>query len=78
MTQAVKQPFTNLQLEILKLYARQVSEHDLLKIKKLLAKYFAQKAMDLADQAWDEKGWTSEDEEKLLNEHFRKSSKTAQ
>lgn len=76
--QAVKQPFTNLQLEILKLYARQVSEHDLLEIKKLLAKYFAQKAMDLADQAWDEKGWTSEDEEKFLNEHLRRPPKTAQ
>ena len=66
--QAVKQPLTNLQLEILKLYARQVSEHDLLEIKKLLAKYFAQKAMDLADQAWDEKGWTNKDEERFLNE----------
>jgi hypothetical protein len=74
--QAAKQPFTNLQLEILKLYARQVSEHDLLEIKKLLAKYFAQKAMDLADQAWDEKGWTRADEENFLNDHFRKSSAT--
>ncbi len=75
--QAAKQPLTNLQLEILKLYSRQVSEQDLLEIKNLLAKFFAQKAMDLADQSWDEKGWTSKDGKKFLNDRFRSPSDSA-
>ncbi len=62
-TQTIPQPFTNLQLELLKLYARRVPEQDLQEIKKLLAQYFMDKASDLADEIWDEKGLT---EEKLL------------
>ncbi len=67
-TQTIPQPFTNLQLELLKLYARRVPEQDLLEIKRLLAQYFMDKASDLADEIWDEKGLT---EEKLLNKHRR-------
>lgn len=65
---ALKQPFSNLQLELLKLYAANVSDEDLLAIKKWLAKYFFEKAKDAADKAWDEKGF---DEETLLKTHRR-------
>ncbi|MDZ4679298.1 MAG: hypothetical protein SH848_20205 [Saprospiraceae bacterium] len=67
-TQSIPQPFNDLQLELLKLYARRVSEQDLLEIKRLLAKYFMDKASDLADQVWDEKGLT---EEEILAQHRR-------
>ena len=73
--QAVKQPLTNLQLELLKLYSRKVSEQDLQSIKQILAQYFSNKAMDLADKTWDQNNWTEEDTERLSNEHLRKSSK---
>ena len=66
--QNIPQPFTNLQLELLKLYARSVPEQDLLEIKRLLAQYFMDKASDLADKIWEEKGLT---EEKLLSQHLR-------
>ncbi|MFN7120002.1 MAG: hypothetical protein ACK4TA_24625 [Saprospiraceae bacterium] len=66
--QTIPQPFTNLQLELLKLYAREVSEEDLLEIRRLLAQYFMDKASDLADQIWEEKGLT---EEALLAQHRR-------
>ena len=66
--QTIPQPFTNLQLELLKLYARKVPEQDLLEIKRLLAQYFMDKASDLADKVWDEKGLS---EEKILSEHRR-------
>lgn len=66
--QTIPQPFTNLQLELLKLYARKVSEQDLAQIKRLLGQYFADKASDLADKVWDEKGLT---EEKILAKHRR-------
>lgn len=68
--QTIPQPFTNLQLELLKIYARSVSEQDLLEIRRLLAQYFMDKASDLADQVWDEKGLT---EEQILGQHRRTS-----
>ncbi len=66
--QSIPQPFSDLQLELLKLYARQVSEQDLLEIKRLLAQYFLDKASDQADQVWEEKGLT---EEEILSQHRR-------
>lgn len=67
----VQHSLSNLQLELLKLFARNVAEQNLLEIKKLLVKYFAKKAMDLADKVWEENNWTEADEQKMLNEHLR-------
>lgn len=58
------QPLSNLQQELLKLYSANVSEEDLLHIKKYLAQYFGAKAISEADKIWDErniptKQWTS-------------------
>ena len=72
--QAVKQPMTNLQLELLKLYTRKVSEQDLQSIKQMLAQYFSNKTMDLADKIWEKNNWTDEDAERFSNDHLRKSS----
>ena len=66
--ESIPQPFTNLQLELLRLYAKQLPEKDLIEIKRLLGQYFADKASDLADKIWDEKGLTAE---KILNTHQR-------
>ena len=65
---AIKQPFSNIQLELLKLYSKDISESDLIQIKLLLAHYFAEKAMDEADQIWEEKNYTVE---KILETHRR-------
>jgi hypothetical protein len=67
----VKQPLTALQLELLKLFARNISENDLLEIKQFLVKFFAEKAMDSADEIWKMNNWTEVDEIKMLNEHNR-------
>ena len=67
----LKTPLTNLQLELLKLYAQEVSDEDLRAIKKMLAKYFAEKAMDAADKVWEEKEWNDEVVEKLSNTRMR-------
>lgn len=37
----------------------------------MLARYFAEKAINLADQVWDANKWTEKDEEHFLNEHAR-------
>jgi len=59
-TPEIKSPLTNLQLELLKLFAQDVKEEDLLAIRQIIAAYFANKAMDLADNVWDRDNWTDE------------------
>ncbi len=61
MQQTLSSPLTPLQLEILQFFAQNPSEEDLKAIKLLIANYYAEKAMDMADQIWEENGWTAED-----------------
>lgn len=61
-------PLTNVQMELLKLYSTNLSQDDLLDLKKILARYFAQKAINGADKIWEEKGLSNEDMKKWLNE----------
>ena len=63
--------FNEMQLEILKLFAREMSQEDLKAIKRLIVRYFAQKAIKGANQVWDSNAWTKEDEARLLNIHER-------
>jgi hypothetical protein len=64
-------PLSNLQRQMLELFAKDVPEKDLLAIKHLIGRYFAEKAMDLADEAWENKGLTDKDVERLLNTKMR-------
>ncbi len=67
----VKQPLTNLQLELLKIFERDIDEKDLLEIKKFFVQFFANKSMDLADKVWENNNWNEDDEEFFLKEHNR-------
>lgn len=67
----VEFPLNKSQLEILKLFSREMDEKDLLEIKRLIVRYLGEKITKMADQAWDEKNWTQEDMEKLINSHNR-------
>ncbi len=62
---------SNLQLELLKLYATDIPEKQLLDIKLLLAAYFA----DLIDRdmeaLWDEKKWGEKTIEEWKHERLR-------
>lgn len=69
-------PLSNLQQELLKLYASNVEDADLLHIKRYLAKYFAEKAIKEADRIWDEKGYTNETMDQWLNEDDNSGKKT--
>ena len=71
METSIKQPLTSLQLELLKLFARDIDENDLIEIKKLLIQYFANKAMDAADKVWEQNKWNEQDENRFLNEQNR-------
>jgi hypothetical protein len=69
------QVMSNLQLELLRTFTRQVSDDDLLVIRKMLVDYFAKKAMDSADETWDKNNWTNKDTIQLSSEHNRKAQK---
>jgi len=58
---------SNLQLELLKLFAANIQEEDLLHIKHYLARYFAEKAIHEADAIWEEKGYDNKTMHEWLN-----------
>jgi hypothetical protein len=62
-------PLTNGQIELMKLFRTNMSEQELLELKDLLAKFYADKATQRANQIWDEKGLTNEDMDKWLNQN---------
>ena len=73
--QTLKTPFTNAQLELLKLFSRNFSEEELLEMKRQLAQFFAKKAITEADKIWEKKGWTNKDAERMVKKHLRKPYK---
>ena len=50
-------PLTEPQLDLLKMFSHKVDDADWLAIKRMIVHYFAQKAIDGANQVWDEQGW---------------------
>ncbi len=59
------------QLEILKLFTRELEENDLIEIKRLIVTYLAGKVTRMADDIWDKNNWTNDDMERLLKTHKR-------
>jgi len=62
---------SNAQLELLKLFADDLSEEELADLKRILLAYKLQRVVQLADKVWDEKGWTQETMDEFLNTHMR-------
>ena len=73
--EVIKQPFTNVQLEILKAFFRNLSDEDLIEFRRTIAMFFAERATAATDKVWEEKGWTDADVERMLNTKMRKSKK---
>ena len=51
-------PLSNVQIELLKLYATGVSDDTLLELKKTLAQFFVDRMRKNADAVWEEKGYS--------------------
>ena len=66
---------TNLQLELLKVFSYELPEEQLLEIRQLLAKFFAEKVDEEMDQLWTERGWTEDTMREWANEHLRSAKK---
>ena len=69
--EAVEYPLSNMQLELLKLFSRDIKEEDLIEIKRLIVRYLADRLAEKADEVWDEQSWSDEKMEELLNTHMR-------
>ena len=63
-----QQPLSNVQMELLKLYAMDVPEDDLLHFKNYFAHFYMQKAIKEADEIWNKKKYTNELMNNWLNE----------
>lgn len=64
-------PFSNIQMELLQLYKSDISDADLVVIKKMIADYFAEKSINMADEIWDKEGWDDKKIEDLLQTKMR-------
>ena len=65
---------SNLQTELLKLYALNVSENDLIEIRKLIGNYFANKVVDSIEEFLEKENISTETYNNWENEHFRRKS----
>jgi hypothetical protein len=66
-----EQRFSKLQLELLSLYNRDISDEELIQIRGMLARFFAKRATQKANAVWDEKNL---DAGTILRKHRRRSS----
>lgn len=66
---------SNIQLELLKLYATDIPDEDLINIKRLMVQYFAEKITQQMDMLWEENNWTAQTMHEWAAGHIRSSSK---
>ena len=60
------QTLSNVQMELIKLYSTNLEYDDLMEVKKKLANHFAQKAINEADNIWDQKKMSADTMEAWL------------
>lgn len=73
MQTTLKQPFTNVQLELLKTFSHQLPESDLIDLKNTLALFFAKRLVNQANIVWEEKNWNDKLVDEMLHTKMRKS-----
>lgn len=64
----VNPPLTNVQAELLKLFAREIPDEELEELKNVIARFLLEKARDKADKLWDERGYDEKTIDRLLDE----------
>ena len=63
---------TPAQREILSLFRRDLPDEAWEELRAVVADFFARRAVASADRAWDERGYTDEDAERMLHGHDRR------
>lgn len=61
--------FTKAQLELLKMFSRDIPDEQWEEIRQLISRYFMQKVVEIADKVMED--WTQEDFDRLLHTHLR-------
>jgi hypothetical protein len=69
--EALQMPFNQAQLDILKVLARPMSDAELVELKRVIVRFFANKLVAKANETWDKNGWTTADTEQLAQRHLR-------
>jgi hypothetical protein len=64
---SIHPPLSNVQAELLKLFSAEIPENHLMELKKVMAKFLLDKARDKADTTWDQKGYTDEKLQQILD-----------
>jgi len=65
------QKFSNIQLELLKLYANDVSDEDMMVFHNFISKYFAEKAIKEANKIWDVENCSNAKMDELISSNLR-------
>jgi len=60
---------TKPQLELLKMFSRNIPDEQWEEIRQLISRYFMQKVVEIADKVTED--WTQEDFDRLLHTHYR-------
>ncbi len=58
LTYNINPPLSNLQMELLKLYASGLEDEHLTELKIVIAKFLLEKARKKADKIWDDRGYS--------------------
>lgn len=64
---SIHPPLSNIQAELLKLFSTDIPEKHLAELKNMIAGFLLDKARDKADAIWDEKNYTDEMLQQILN-----------
>ncbi len=67
MKSTLNPPLSNLQAELLKLFSAEIPESHLIELKNIMARFLLEKARDKADSVWEQRGYTDESLEQMLN-----------
>lgn len=67
MGTAIHPPLSNIQAELIKLFSAEMPECHLIELKRIIAKFLLDKTRDTADAIWDEKGYTEEIFQQILD-----------
>ena len=69
--EALQMPLSSAQLEILKVLARPMSEQEIMELKRVIVRFFAQKLVLEANATWDKNNWGPADTDRLSQRHLR-------
>lgn len=56
----IDKPLSNLQVELLQIFSLNLPEDELIEVRRLLTRHFAEKASNEMDRLWDLNNWSND------------------